>query len=145
MWLDALQNTPPVNELTSGRLAIETICLYCLVAFVQGTGVGEFNHRLFNLCSFMLLSLVIICGYIYYILISPSNHPRLSVFARLGLPCQPCYTRLPWLPCQPWLISHLLHTGSGGLFGIIRSQLWLSVTQYTSRQVQVDIFKHIHG
>lgn len=66
MWLDALQNTPPVNELTSGRLAIETICLYCLVAFVQGTGVGEFNHRLFNLCSFMLLSLYAVT-YITYL------------------------------------------------------------------------------
>ncbi|KAL5261169.1 hypothetical protein ACHWQZ_G007019 [Mnemiopsis leidyi] len=61
-----------VNELSSGTLALKTICLYCLVYAAQGTGMGN-----------------------------------------------------------------------SGLIGSTRSQLWLSVTQYTNKEVNCQLFRHI--
>lgn len=61
-----------VNELSTGNLALKTICLYCLVCAAQGTGMGN-----------------------------------------------------------------------SGLLGSTRSQLWLSITQYTNKEVNCQLFRHI--
>jgi ATP-binding cassette subfamily B (MDR/TAP) protein 6 len=36
-------------------------------------------------------------------------------------------------------------TGGMGLLNNLRSFLWISVQQYTTREVEVDLFRHLHG
>jgi ATP-binding cassette subfamily B (MDR/TAP) protein 6 len=36
-------------------------------------------------------------------------------------------------------------TGGMGVLNNIRSFLWITVQQYTSREVQVDLFRHLHS
>lgn len=36
-------------------------------------------------------------------------------------------------------------TGSMGLFNNLRSYLWIGVQQYTEREIQVDLFRHLHS
>merc|ERR1719418_26384 len=36
-------------------------------------------------------------------------------------------------------------TGSSGLLNIMRSFLWIRVSQYTKREIQIGVFKHLHG
>ena len=36
-------------------------------------------------------------------------------------------------------------TGSQGLLNVIRSFLWIKVSQYTKREIQVGLFQHLHG
>ena len=35
--------------------------------------------------------------------------------------------------------------GSGGLLNMFRSFLWIRVSQYTKREIQVGLFTHLHG
>uniref|UniRef100_A0A7E4WDF2 ATP-binding cassette sub-family B member 6, mitochondrial n=1 Tax=Panagrellus redivivus TaxID=6233 RepID=A0A7E4WDF2_PANRE len=34
--------------------------------------------------------------------------------------------------------------GSGGFLNTLRSQLWVAISQYTTREIQMDVFAHIH-
>lgn len=36
-------------------------------------------------------------------------------------------------------------TGTMGLFNNLRSFLWIGVQQYTEREIQVDLFRHLHS
>jgi len=36
-------------------------------------------------------------------------------------------------------------TGASGILNILRSFLWIRVSQYTTREIQVGVFRHLHG
>ena len=35
--------------------------------------------------------------------------------------------------------------GGNGLLNMTRSFLWIKVSQYTKREIQIGLFKHLHG
>ena len=39
--------------------------------------------------------------------------------------------------------THYSGMGNSGLLGSTRSQLWLSITQYTNKEVNCQLFRHI--
>ena len=53
----------------------------------------------------------------------------------------------PWREVTVWVVLKLLQGGGmgQGLLNNARSLLWIKVQQFTTREIQVGLFKHLHG
>ena len=53
----------------------------------------------------------------------------------------------PWKEVTVWVVLKLLQGGGmgQGLLNNARSLLWIKVQQFTTREIQVGLFKHLHG
>ena len=53
----------------------------------------------------------------------------------------------PWKEVTVWVVLKLLQGGGmgQGLLNNARSLLWIQVQQFTTREIQVGLFKHLHG
>jgi len=53
----------------------------------------------------------------------------------------------PWKEVTVWIVLKLLQGGGmgQGLLNNARSLLWIKVQQFTTREIQVGLFKHLHG
>ena len=53
----------------------------------------------------------------------------------------------PWKEVTIWIVLKLLQGGGmgQGLLNNARSLLWIKVQQFTTREIQVGLFKHLHG
>ena len=53
----------------------------------------------------------------------------------------------PWREVTVWIVLKLLQGGGmgQGLLNNARSLLWIKVQQFTTREIQVGLFKHLHG
>ena len=53
----------------------------------------------------------------------------------------------PWTEVMLWVMLKLLQGGGmgQGLLNNFRSYLWITVQQFTTREIQVGLFKHLHS
>ena len=80
--------------------------------------------------------------------LTPHSNSTSHLDAALGLTHSPTGVTLPLASILIYVMLRFLQGGSVGSMGLvnnIRSFLWIRVQQYTTRTMQVDLFKHLHA